>query len=260
MPVRVRFAATALLLCGIGSAQDAFEVASVKPSDPKEEYVQWLTYPGGRIVVANYTLTMLIEEAYGMSLYRIGRGPRWADEDVYSITAKAPAGSAAAAFIPATPNAAPPPELRAMMQTLLADRFGLKIHRETRELPVYALVVAKGGPKLKPSRDPAAAPRSAIRNGEIEAHNRDVPWLIAVLERHVERTILDRSGLTGTYDLDIKFDPRPLDAAAGVEASADSTWSWLNTALQTQLGLKLEATKGAVEVLVIDEAKKPSAN
>src|SRR5437016_3493060 len=158
----VRFAATALFLCGIGAAQDAFEVASVKPTDPKEDYVQWLTYPGGRIVITNHTLAMLIEGAYGVSLYRITGGPRWVDKDLYSITAKAPGGSPAAALIPATPNAASPPEFRAMLQTLLADRFGLKLHRETRQLPVYALVIAKGGPKLELARDPSAEPRWAV--------------------------------------------------------------------------------------------------
>jgi uncharacterized protein (TIGR03435 family) len=249
----VRFAATALLLCGVGAAQNAFEVASVKPSDPKVPYVQWLTYPGGRIVITNHTLTMLIEGAYDGSLYRITGGPRWVDSDLYSITAKAPAGSAAARFLPETPNAAPPPEFRAMLQSLLADRFGLKIHRETRELPVLALVIAKGGPKLEPAHDTSAAPRWSMRSGKLEAHNRDIAWLIAVLERHFERTILDRTGLTGSYDLAIEYDPEQRD-------DADSSRPSFTTALQTQLGLKLEATKGAVEVLVIDEARKPGAN
>jgi uncharacterized protein (TIGR03435 family) len=195
----MRFAVTALLVCGIVAAQDAFEVASVKPTDTKEHYVQWLTYPGGRVVITNHTLTMLIEEAYGVSLYRITGGPRWAGADLYSITAKAPAGSAAAAFMPVRPNVPPCPEFLPMLQTLLADRFGLKVHRETRQLPVYQLVITKGGPKLKVARDPSAEARSAIGRGKIEAHSRNVAWLAAVLERHFERTILDRTGLAGSY-------------------------------------------------------------
>lgn len=249
----VRIAVAALLLCDIGMAQNAFEVASVKPADPKAPHVQWLMYPGGRLVVTNHTLTMLIEAAYDGSLYRITGGPRWVDSDLYSITAKAPAGSAAARFLPDTPQVAPPPEFRAMLQTLLADRFGLKIHRERRELPVLALVIAKGGPKLEPAHDTSAAPQWSIGRGKIEAHNRDIAWLIAVLERHFERTIVDRTGLTGGYDFVMEFDPEQRD-------DADSARPSFTTALRTQLGLKREATKGAVQVLVIDDARRPGAN
>ena len=146
-----------------------------------------------------------------------------------------------------------------MVRNLLVDRIGLRLHRETRQLPVYALVIDKSGPKIKPAGDPAAEPNAFFRNGEIEAHNRDIVWLTALLERHSLRTVLDRTGLTGSYDFDIKFDPRPLDAAS-VDAPSGPTPPSLNTALQTQLGLKLEAAKGPVEVLVIDVAKKPGAN
>ena len=146
-------------LCSVVANQEAFEVASVKPADPRDGHVQWLTYAGGRIAITNFTLAMLIEAAYGMSPYRVIGGPPWTDREYYSIVAKAPAGSTAAAFIPATPKALPPPEHLAMIRTLLNDRFELKVHRETRQLPVYLLVIAKGGPKLRPAHESSVETR-----------------------------------------------------------------------------------------------------
>ena len=146
-----------------------------------------------------------------------------------------------------------------MVRSLLADRFGLKLHREPRQLPVYALAIDEGGPKIKPAGDPSAEPKVFFRKGEVEAHNRDMAWLTAILERQLRRTVLDRTGLTGSYDFDLQFGPRPL-AAPSADDSSDPPGPSLNTALQTQLGLTLKAAKDAVEILVIDEAKKPGAN
>jgi uncharacterized protein (TIGR03435 family) len=138
-----RLTACLLLFCSVAAAQEAFEVATVKPTRPNERRVQWNTYPGGRLVLTNYTLKMLVEIAHGMSSYCVIGGPAWADTDNFSITAQAPAGSAAAAFVPPASYAASP-QLLAMLRTLLADRFELKLHRERRQLPVYTLAVAKG--------------------------------------------------------------------------------------------------------------------
>ena len=254
--------AIASLLAGTAAQEAEFEVATVKPANRDQPVVAWLSYPGGRIAITNFTVNMLIEVAYDVSLYRIAGAPRWAGEEVYDITAKAPAGSPAAAFIPRSPTVVPSPESRAMMRSLLADRFGLKFHRETRDLPVYALTVAKRGPKLQAVRDPGAEPQSSIRrNGSREgigAQNRDIPWLAAVLEPSVRQTILDRTGLTGRYDFDLKLELRP-HYASGADAPLDPAVV-IDTALETQLGLTLKRTKGAVEILVIDAVRRPSPN
>ncbi|HEV2448436.1 MAG TPA: TIGR03435 family protein [Candidatus Sulfopaludibacter sp.] len=226
--------APAVLLCCIAATQDTFEVASVKPTDPNDPIVAWHTYPGGRVVITNYTLTQLIEAAYDVSLYRIIGGPYWAARDFYSINAKAPAGSVAATLPAPKPSS---PEFRSMMQNLLADRFGLKVHRETRELPVYALVVNRGGSKLHAANNPSEEPEHSIRRGEIQAHNRDIPWLAMVLERHFQRTVLDHTELKSSYDFDIKFDPLQRDSDVSADAPVDPNRPSLRAALETQLGL-----------------------
>ena len=251
-----RYVAVTALCLVAATAQEAFEVASVKPTSPDERRVQWLTYPGGRVVITNFTLTTLIEEAYGLSIYRVTGGPRWAGIDFYSITAKSPDGSPAAAFVPPAPNYPPAPEIHAMIRSLLADRFGLKVHRETRVLPTYALVVAKGGPKLQPTRDPTAQPNGSLYNGTMKGQNRNTTWMIALLEGHLRQGILDQTGLTGSYDFQMEYDPHaPLDATVD-----DADIRSFNTDLERQLGLRLKATRAPVEILVIDEAKKPAAN
>ena len=242
----LRFAVAALVFCRLSSAQDAFEVATVKPTDPSEQQVKWNVYPGGRLQVTNFTLKQLVETAYGMSPYCVTAAESWIDSDYFSIAAKAPEGSAT--------------ELLAMLRTLLSDRFALKLHRETRQLPVYILAVAKGGSKLAPARNPSEPQSSQGRFSDMEARSWDLVRLIDVLETFVHRKIIDRTGLTGKYDFTLKFDPRQADPAAPVDASADTTLASLATALQTQLGLTLTAAKGPVEVMVIDGAKKPSAN
>ncbi len=161
-----------------------------------------------------FTLRMLISVAYGVSLYRVTDGPRWTDVDLYNIAAKAPASSPAAAFKPSSPNTPPLPEVREMLRNLLADRFALKLHQEARRLPVLTLMVSKGGPKLQPSRDPSGEPQLTMRRGELKGQNQDLKRLIAVLEGHYDQTVLDRTGLTGRYDFDLKFAPRQLGDAS----------------------------------------------
>jgi uncharacterized protein (TIGR03435 family) len=117
----------------------AFEVASVKLPTSQERIIGLFTYPGGRITATNYTLQMLIEEAYSVQTFQVSRGQRWIGEDRYSIEAKPPASSPASKLTPPYPKWPPNDEQRLMRQTLLADRFHLQLHRETKEGPVYIL-------------------------------------------------------------------------------------------------------------------------
>src|SRR2546425_3368714 len=159
----------------------SFEVATVKPSASTDNRIAILGQPGGRFVATNATLKMLIGTAWRVRDFQISGGPGWAGTDRWNIEAKAEEGAIPPAAGPPDPTVIPP--LMLMLQSLIEDRFQLKVHRETKELPVYELVVAKGGPKIKPSEDqslPTPAqpqrggpmPRGGMRmgRGDLEAN------------------------------------------------------------------------------------------
>ncbi len=230
-----------------------FEVASIKPSAPGGRGVRIQMAPGGRLDVSNVTLKLLIQQAYGVKDFQISGGPGWINSERYDVVAKADRDIGKAE------------ELRPLIQKLLADRFQLTIHRDTKELPVYALVVGKNGPKLKESA--ANGPGSQIRMGRglINGQGMGMEMLAGELSRPLGRTVIDRTGLKGQYD--IKFEWTPEDGPGhgpgdGPESAppSDTTGPSLFTALQEQLGLKLESSKGPVEIIVIDRAEKPSEN
>src|SRR5580700_3324093 len=153
MRVSLSFGTAALACCGLfgqsALGQPAFEVASVKLSTPADNVIGLFTYPGGRITATNYTLEMLIEEAFSVQRFQISGGPRWIGDDRYSIVAKPPASSKSGRSMPPYPKAPPDEEQRLMLQTLLADRFHLQLHRETKEGPIYTLAVGSKELKLK---------------------------------------------------------------------------------------------------------------
>lgn len=144
-----------------------------------------------------------------------------------------------------------------MLQGLLADRFKLKTHYEMKELPVYALVVAKGGPKLKESgtTDPTKV-EAGFSDGRIDGKNTPLVYLPFMLMPQLERTVIDRTDLKAYYDFELHWTP---DGRSGEDVGIDAP-PGLFTAIQEQLGLKLEATKGPVKVLVIDHVERPSEN
>jgi uncharacterized protein (TIGR03435 family) len=124
----------------------AFEVASIKPSDEKVRVIGIFTYPGGRITATNYTLKMLIHEAYDVEDYKISGGARWTETDRYNLEAKPAASSPLSKWVPANFKTPPSPEMRQMLQSLLGERFKLNLHREQKKEFIYTLVVARGGP------------------------------------------------------------------------------------------------------------------
>jgi len=156
----------------------AFEVASVKPApSPPVGAIGLFTYPGGRIVVSNYTLRNLIHDAYEIEDYRILGRARWVDDARYNVEAKPPESSVSSKWVPENFKTPPNAEMRQMLQALLAERFQLKVHPETRKESVYALVVAKGGPKLKA---PAADKQPFVSFGRVGA--RDKAAVLATLD------------------------------------------------------------------------------
>jgi bla regulator protein BlaR1 len=244
---RVAASVVALLGCTIAGAlaprwiafaqRQEFEAATVKPGDPDIHGTMTST-PPGKLVMKNITLREAVRMAYHLNEPELFGGPKWVDTEHFDIEGK-------------TASPVPRDQIMQMLQSLLADRFKVKVHRETRELPVYALTIAKNGPKLPTAATPDGGISSAPRN--VTAKGAMIDTLVRMLGDLLMRPVLNRTGLEGIYN--IRLDFAPLEGV-GDDTPAPS----LFTAIQEQLGLKLEATKGPVEVLVIDSAEKPDAN
>ncbi|HEY1340098.1 MAG TPA: TIGR03435 family protein [Bryobacteraceae bacterium] len=225
------------------TARPAFEVASVKvhPRTPGPLRAYSHVQPAG-IDFNNVALRGCIRSAYGMEQYRILGGPDWMTSERYDIVAKASA-------------AAPKDQLMLMLQALLEDRFKLKVHRETRELPVYGLVVGKNGPKLRPGKEDGATEVGGARH-LIDSRGMSMKQLAGFLSEFTQRSgmpVLDMTGLDGLFDITLDF------AGDDAAAAANGDTPDIFTAV-LQLGLKLEPRKSPLEVLVVDSAQKPSEN
>jgi uncharacterized protein (TIGR03435 family) len=242
----------------------SFEVATVKPVSAEERARQPIglfTYPGGRIRATNYTLRMLIHDAYSLEMHQIVGGPPWADTERFAVEAKPPAESPSSHWIPENSKTPPNAEMRRMLQSLLVERFGLRVHRESKTESVYALVVAKGGPKLDPPKDKTVQPFVSFgRTGPITAEaisetfigqNATIDQLVIRLSQHLGRPVLNQTGVEGNFDFRIEY------AATDAQSAAAPP---LVRAIQEQTGLKLQTQPGSIELLVIDQAKKPSGN
>lgn len=273
------------------ATRPAFEVASVKPNKSGEPRVMIRTEPGGRFTATNVPLRVLIRNAYGITEdARIVDAPGWITSDRFDIVARPPGGTQ-----PLIPGGAIGP-MNLMLQALLEERFRLAVHRETRELPMYALALGgsepKFGPrfrrtavdcvevlaKLYPPGGPPAPPPpftpgqpppcgSTGGPGQILAQGMTMTQLASNLASRVSRVVADRTGLSGDFDINLEWMPDqfqgagPLGALPGAPPPpppADTTGPSIFTALQEQLGLKLESTKGPVDVLVIDRVEQPT--
>jgi uncharacterized protein (TIGR03435 family) len=227
------------------AAQDAFEVASIKPSD----------YRGGPLRVTgrvepdginfyNQTLAGCIQRAYAVKPYQVD-GPAWIRTERYMIVAKA-----------AGPR--PERELLQMLQTLLKERFRLALHHEPREMPVYALVVARNGPKIKADTSEGATQIGAGDSEAVRFERASLDQLAGFLASELGRPVFNETGLKGLYSFQLPpgGGRGRLNQAAAEPAAEPSIF----TAIQERLGLKLESRKAAVDVLVVDRAEKPSGN
>jgi uncharacterized protein (TIGR03435 family) len=237
----------------------AFEIASVKPGDPNERR-RGIGSRGTQLQVLNSSLKAMVGFAYDVENDQIFGGPKWIDADLYTIDAR--------------PNAATPLPLpndstnvKLMLQSLLAERFKLALHRETRSQPIYELVVAKRGPKLKGTAGPDANGRQGIfgRPGYWAANNQGIGALVGTLSRQLGRPVSDKTGLTGKYDFTLTYTPELAQPVSGTPRSdalppVDPNVPSIFTALEEQLGLRLESVRGSVEVLVVDNAERPDPN
>jgi uncharacterized protein (TIGR03435 family) len=244
-----------LLFCGAALGQSApqvkpFEVASVRVHSEPMNIID-IRSAGNRLNAVAEMPRGLIMWAYKLRNFQAPvTPPLGAMDDVpYDIVAKAEGDG--------TPSK---DEFRQMLQLLLTDRFKMAAHREMREMPVYALVVGKNGPKLKPSA-PDAGEMGRVhvngRNYEVTIPKADMDRVVdAIMNSFPDRPVIDETGLTGTYDLSLVFTPQ---TRANL-ASPDSGDITIFAAVQEQLGLKLEARKAMVEVLMVDRIEKPAEN
>jgi uncharacterized protein (TIGR03435 family) len=240
------------------NANPAFEVASIKPSDPARPG-QVIALRGAEIVITNTPVHGLINLAYWLHPKQLTGGPAWTESDKWDLVGKPDA--------PGQPNV---DQMKTMIQKLLADRFQLKFHFEKRDLPIYAIRIAKNGAKIIGSQDdPKGIPgwnfgRTAS-GMTMTFRNSPMSQFAAVLQNSMDKPVVDQSGLSGRYDFTLTFTPDPAQAALlggppvpaadNPDAAPD-----LFTAFQRQLGLKLEPAKAPVDVMVIDKVEKPSEN
>jgi uncharacterized protein (TIGR03435 family) len=279
------------IFCQAPSAEKPkFEVASVKPSEPGQRGSMIGMQPGGRLVVQHLPLRALVTFAYNVRDFQLTGGPSWMTTDFWDIEARVDEASISEVSGPPDPSKPNPMAVR--LQSLLQERFQLKTHTETRELPVYELSIAKSGLKMKLSDDQTpykprergeppppplqrggAMPRYSMRmgRGNMEAVAMDEANIVRSLSGTVGRIIIDKTGLKGLYDLKLQWTPDPPaggNAPGGAAGPGgpefgppvDPNGPSIFTALQEQLGLKLDSAKGPVEVIVVDSVQKPSEN
>ena len=257
----------------------AFETASVKPnkSGAEERYIR-IDPRGGGLTVVNLQLRELIRMAYQIQSFQLEGGPGWIDSDRFDILAKPERE------VPSTGGQDP---LRVMLRTLLADRFKLVMHKETKDLPIFELVLGrqdgKLGPQLRPAAVDCEARAAAARAGtpppssgppgpgscgttmnpvSVRGGGATMAMLASLLEGPAQRLVIDRTGLTGRWDYEVNYTPDRSQMPPGVELppSIDPNGPSLFTALEEQLGLELRPARGPVEVLVIDSVQQPTPN
>ena len=235
----------------------AFEVASVKPNTAMSHNMSVNRTPGGGLEVVNETLRILISFAYNLRDDQNSGGPSWLDTDRYDIIAKAPAGTQISN--PSTPWIVPDDDpVRVRLQTLLAERFHLAVHRETKEATVLALLQEKGGAKLQPWREgdpPGPSMRLDYTRLTCRKYSME-RFATAILSARLGTNVVDKTGIAGEYNFVMTFQP---DSPPGAASDAVRGPTFIQ-ALQDQLGLKLERHKGTVEILLIDHAEKPDPN
>ena len=252
-------------MCGLSGwgqavAEDkapSFEVATIKPSAPDAKAGRYITMQGtNRFVVKYYTLKLMIAAAYNLSPKVVSGGPAWVDSDHFDILALTPGNT--------RPSQS---EQMAMLRGLLAEEFKLRFHREEKEFSIYALEVAKGGPKLKESTAAPSDPTQLIstvypQRIHLPAKNATMGDFGSLLQRALlDRPVVDKTGLTSRYDFDLDWAPDETQFGGEVPvAPADAQEPPFFTAIEQQLGLRLEATRGMVSALVIDHAERANEN
>ena len=272
-------------VCGVANAgrpqasqRLTFEAASIKRSTAAHDNTSRNMGAGGRLVFENFTLKQLVTAAYEVEDVHVVGGPEWVDTDRFDVTATAG-------------RPLPLPQLYQMLRTQLAERFRLIVHRESRDMPAYVLVRARAGGRLGPGLKrsltdcgptgrgrgalpapdaPATLPAGCaawISPTRVDFAGQPIANLVQALAMQLDRPVLDSTGLTGAYDIDLSFAPEGgrgglLGPSAGGSTAppSDPNAASVFTALQEQLGLKLESRRLPIDIIVIDRAEPPSEN
>jgi uncharacterized protein (TIGR03435 family) len=245
----------ACVLLSASAGAQSFEVASIKPSQPQSEDRQitgFITPGGGRLNTIKTSVRMLITFAYNVKDYQLSGGPGWTNSETYDITAKAEGNP-------------PPEQMRLMLQTLLKDRFRLVLQHGTKDAPIYELMVAKGGPKLQEDTTSPTMKMGMTGRGRITAQKASIAAFVSTLGVITGRPVVDKTGLQGAYAFKLEWTPDvgeggPPGLGGPNAVPPDPGGPSLFTAIQEQLGLRLQSAKGPVESLTIESVERPSEN
>jgi uncharacterized protein (TIGR03435 family) len=274
------FVIACLLGAGVTAQSPSFEVASIKRNTAGQNGGMLRILPGGRVTVTNFSVRQLINFAWQLAGFQVIGGPQWTSDDGYDVVAKLEGE-----YTPVAPGTGQVDPLQFAIRNLLADRFKLKTHRETREMDVYNLVLARPGthgPKLiqspmdcaaqakaargrsgpppPPSRPPAlGTPYCGIFGGpgRLRSGGLNANMIAQSFEPMAGRMVVNRTGLEGSWDFELTY-AQPQRGLGPDAPAADPNAADFFTAIQEQLGLKLESGKGPVEVMVIDGVERPS--
>jgi uncharacterized protein (TIGR03435 family) len=260
-----------------------YEVASIKPSKPSNNGVSsGFNYSGNGFTATGLTLQSLIQQVFEIQNDQLAGAPVWLNTERYNIDAKMDS-SVADALQKLSPDDCASARLQ-MLKALLVDRLKLTFHRDTKELPIYSLLIAKNGPKLKEAKPGDTYPNgiagmlgpgmsTSSRLGSVSLSAQGVPLsgFVRQLAQFLHRTVADKTGLTGTYDFTLRWStdesgmqstPEGGGTPSGASSlpQTDHSAPTLFAAIQEQLGLKLERGKGPVELIVIDHVERPAGN
>ena len=218
------------------TSEPRFEVASIKPSSSPLDGTTVYNPTPERFAADSITTRTLIAFAWDVRVFQVSGGPGWLDSERYDVVAK-PEGDAAVERI------------RRMVRTLLAERFQLQVHQAAREMPIFTLEIAKGGSKIR-AASPGDGPDIRGPHGHLMAKRITAEMLARILANELSRPVVNRTGIEGAFDADLQWTPEQ-DTDAGPS---------IFTAIEEQLGLKLESKRAPVDVLVVDRVERPSAN
>ncbi|HVV44086.1 MAG TPA: TIGR03435 family protein [Bryobacteraceae bacterium] len=238
------------VLCLCAGDSPRFEAASIHPSPGNTPFFA-RPPSNGKFYGTGVVVRLMVMLAYNVQESQIAGGPSWIGTDRWNVDAKSEAG--------ATHSTG---ETRQMLQNLLNDRFGLQAHRETREQSSYVLKIAKDGPKLKTSENGATNIR--VNGNSIDLEHGEISRLTQLLSSALGKPVVDRTGLTGYYNVSLQWSDAPV-ADGGVigldaHATSDPNRESIFSAIQNQLGLQLVSQRAPVEMIVIDKVERPSAN
>jgi uncharacterized protein (TIGR03435 family) len=263
-----RIAGISMLFLGMAMAQFAvkrleFEVASVKPADPSVRISNVLFNAGEDLTIENVPLRKIVTYAYQIRDFQLKGAPSWMDTERYDISAKTPHRDAASA--PADSKSSADDQrrthadrVRERLRSLLADRFGLVAHHEEKEQTVLVLTVSKNGPKLSVVSTPGDRQGVSVNDGRLQGFAAPMALLATQLSIATGQVVEDRTGLTEKYDFVLTWTPDM--EPPGSEHGDQSAGPTIFTAVKEQLGLRLDAAKGLVDVLVVDRIERPTVS